>query len=98
MLGLPRGAEWIIILVIVILLFGPGASAKLPVNLAAVLSLSVMGWAAKKNRPNRLKQKKRTSKDPKAGRQTATCFYLSSCALNTDGSLVGCLHINPSHT
>ena len=28
MFGLPRGAEWIIILVIVILLFGPGRIGK----------------------------------------------------------------------
>ncbi len=29
MLGLPRGAEWIIVLVIVILLFGPGRIGKI---------------------------------------------------------------------
>ena len=29
MLGLPRGAEWIIILVIIVLLFGPGRIGKL---------------------------------------------------------------------
>lgn len=29
MLGLPRGAEWIIILVIVLLLFGPGRIGKI---------------------------------------------------------------------
>jgi sec-independent protein translocase protein TatA len=29
MLGLPRGAEWLIILVIVILLFGPGRIGKI---------------------------------------------------------------------
>jgi len=29
MLGLPRGAEWIIILVIVLLLFGPGRITKI---------------------------------------------------------------------
>jgi sec-independent protein translocase protein TatA len=29
MLGLPRGTEWIVILVIVILLFGPGRIGKL---------------------------------------------------------------------
>jgi len=29
MLGLPRGAEWIIILLIVILLFGPGRIGKI---------------------------------------------------------------------
>ena len=29
MLGLPRGSEWIIILIIVILLFGPGRIGKL---------------------------------------------------------------------
>lgn len=28
MLGLPRGAEWIIILVIILLLFGPGRIGK----------------------------------------------------------------------
>jgi sec-independent protein translocase protein TatA len=28
MLGLPRGAEWIVILVIIILLFGPGRIGK----------------------------------------------------------------------
>lgn len=29
MLGLPRGTEWIVILVIVILLFGPGRIGKI---------------------------------------------------------------------
>lgn len=29
MLGLPRGSEWIIILVIVILIFGPGRIGKI---------------------------------------------------------------------
>ena len=29
MLGLPRGAEWIVILVIVVLLFGPGRIGKI---------------------------------------------------------------------
>lgn len=29
MLGLPRGAEWIVILLIVILVFGPGRIGKL---------------------------------------------------------------------
>ena len=29
MLGLPRGAEWIIILVIVVLLFGPGRIGRI---------------------------------------------------------------------
>lgn len=29
MFGLPRGAEWIIILVIVVLLFGPGRIGKI---------------------------------------------------------------------
>ena len=28
MLGLPRGAEWIIILIIIVLLFGPGRIGK----------------------------------------------------------------------
>ncbi len=28
MLGLPRGAEWIIILVIIVILFGPGRIGK----------------------------------------------------------------------
>ncbi|HAV77728.1 MAG TPA: twin-arginine translocase TatA/TatE family subunit [Anaerolineae bacterium] len=29
MLGLPRGAEWIIILIIIVLLFGPGRIGKI---------------------------------------------------------------------
>jgi sec-independent protein translocase protein TatA len=29
MLGLPRGAEWIVILIIILLLFGPGRIGKL---------------------------------------------------------------------
>lgn len=29
MLGLPRGAEWILILVIILLLFGPGRIGKI---------------------------------------------------------------------
>jgi sec-independent protein translocase protein TatA len=33
MLGLPRGAEWIVILVIVLLLFGPGRIGKIAAEL-----------------------------------------------------------------
>ena len=33
MLGLPRGAEWIVILLIVVLLFGPGRIGKIAVEL-----------------------------------------------------------------
>ena len=32
-MGLPRGAEWIIILVIIVLLFGPGRIGKLSVEI-----------------------------------------------------------------
>jgi sec-independent protein translocase protein TatA len=33
MLGLPRGAEWVIILVIILLLFGPGRIGKVAAEL-----------------------------------------------------------------
>ena len=33
MVGLPRGAEWIVILVIVLLLFGPGRIGKIAAEL-----------------------------------------------------------------
>jgi sec-independent protein translocase protein TatA len=33
MLGLPRGAEWIVILVIVLLLFGPGRIGRIAAEL-----------------------------------------------------------------
>ena len=50
MLGLPRGAEWIIILVIVVLLFGPGRIGKIAGNLDGVLRTSVKDWGPRKSR------------------------------------------------
>ena len=47
MFGLPRGAEWIIILVIVILLFGPGRIGKIAGELGRSIKSFREGLGAK---------------------------------------------------
>lgn len=47
MFGLPRGAEWIIILVIVLLLFGPGRIGKIAGELGRGIKSFRDGLAAK---------------------------------------------------
>ena len=47
MLGLPRGAEWIVILIIVLLLFGPGRIGKIAGELGKGIKAFRDGIAAK---------------------------------------------------
>lgn len=60
MLGLPRGAEWIIILVIVVLLFGPGRIGKI----AGELGRSI------KNFRDGLGSKEEAEKEPETKEET----------------------------
>lgn len=53
MLGLPRGAEWIIILVIVILLFGPGRIGKISGELGRSIKAFREGLGSKDEEPNK---------------------------------------------
>lgn len=48
MLGLPRGAEWIVILLIVILLFGPGRIGKIAGELGRGIKAFREGLGANK--------------------------------------------------
>ncbi len=48
MLGLPRGSEWIIILIIVILLFGPGRIGKIAGELGRSIKSFREGLGSKK--------------------------------------------------
>lgn len=48
MLGLPRGAEWLIILVIVVLLFGPGRIGKIAGELGRGIKSFRDGLASEK--------------------------------------------------
>lgn len=47
MLGLPRGAEWIVILIIVLLLFGPGRIGRIAGELGKGIKAFRDGLAAK---------------------------------------------------
>ena len=47
-MGLPRGAEWIIILVIIVLLFGPGRIGKLSGELGKSIKAFRDGLSGKK--------------------------------------------------
>ncbi len=51
MLGLPRGAEWIVILVIVILLFGPGRIGKIAGELGRSIKNFRDGLGNKEDQP-----------------------------------------------
>ncbi len=51
MLGLPRGAEWIVILVIVILLFGPGRIGKIAGELGRSIKNFREGLGTKEEEP-----------------------------------------------
>jgi sec-independent protein translocase protein TatA len=51
MLGLPRGAEWIVILVIVILLFGPGRIGKIAGELGRSIKNFREGLGTKEEQP-----------------------------------------------
>jgi len=51
MLGLPRGAEWIVILVIVILLFGPGRIGKIAGELGRSIKNFREGLGNKEEQP-----------------------------------------------
>jgi sec-independent protein translocase protein TatA len=56
MLGLPRGAEWIIILVIVLLLFGPGRIGKIAGELGRGIKSFRDGLASKDEQPEKTEQ------------------------------------------
>jgi sec-independent protein translocase protein TatA len=47
MLGLPRGAEWVVILIIVLLLFGPGRIGRIAGELGKGIKAFRDGIAAK---------------------------------------------------
>lgn len=49
MLGLPRGAEWILILVIILLLFGPGRIGKIASELGQGIRNFREGLSGKKD-------------------------------------------------
>jgi sec-independent protein translocase protein TatA len=57
MLGLPRGAEWIIILVIVILLFGPGRIGKIAGELGRSIKNFREGLGNKEEQPEQVEPK-----------------------------------------
>ena len=50
-MGLPRGSEWIIILLIVILVFGPGRIGKLASELGKSIKSFRDGLGAKEDEP-----------------------------------------------
>jgi len=56
MLGLPRGAEWIIILVIVLLLFGPGRIGKIAGELGRGIKAFRDGLSSKDEQPEKTEQ------------------------------------------
>lgn len=53
MFGLPRGSEWIIILVIVILLFGPGRIGKIASELGRSIKSFREGLGNKEEEPEK---------------------------------------------
>jgi len=53
MLGLPRGAEWIVILVIVVLLFGPGRIGKIAGELGRSIKDFREGLGSKEGQPEK---------------------------------------------
>jgi len=57
MLGLPRGAEWIVILVIVVLLFGPGRIGKLAGELGRSIKSFREGLGNKDEKPEDAEKK-----------------------------------------
>ena len=58
MLGLPRGAEWIVILVIVILLFGPGRIGKIAGELGRSIKNFREGLGGKEEPTENTEEKK----------------------------------------
>lgn len=52
MLGLPRGAEWIVILIIVLLLFGPGRIGRIAGELGRGIRSFRDGLASKADEDN----------------------------------------------
>jgi sec-independent protein translocase protein TatA len=57
MLGLPRGAEWIVILVIVILLFGPGRIGKIAGELGRSIKDFREGLGSKEDQAEKTENK-----------------------------------------
>ncbi len=60
MFGLPRGAEWIIILVIVVLLFGPGRIGKIAGELGRSIKNFREGLGTKEEAPQEPEKKEET--------------------------------------
>jgi sec-independent protein translocase protein TatA len=56
MLGLPRGTEWIVILVIVILLFGPGRIGKIAGELGRSIKSFREGLGSKEEEAEKPKE------------------------------------------
>jgi sec-independent protein translocase protein TatA len=62
MLGLPRGSEWIIILVIVIVLFGPGRIGKIASELGRSIKSFREGLGNKEETENTEKTENQETK------------------------------------
>lgn len=62
MLGLPRGTEWIVILVIVILLFGPGRIGKIAGELGRSIKSFREGLGGNENQTEKSETKEEEKK------------------------------------
>ncbi len=59
MLGLPRGSEWIVILVIVVLLFGPGRIGKIAGELGRSIKSFREGLGTKEDESSEAEEEKK---------------------------------------
>lgn len=59
MLGLPRGSEWIVILVIVVLLFGPGRIGKIAGELGRSIKSFREGLGTKEDKSSEAEEEKK---------------------------------------
>jgi sec-independent protein translocase protein TatA len=59
MLGLPRGSEWIVILVIVVLLFGPGRIGKIAGELGRSIKSFREGLGSKEEESSENQEEKK---------------------------------------
>ncbi len=59
MLGLPRGSEWIVILVIVVLLFGPGRIGKIAGELGRSIKSFREGLGSKEEESSETEEEKK---------------------------------------
>jgi sec-independent protein translocase protein TatA len=62
MLGLPRGTEWIVILVVVILLFGPGRIGKVAGELGRSIKSFREGLSGNENQAEKPETKEEEKK------------------------------------